>query len=129
MGSVWSGGRTTSKEEKEMALSKVKQTISSNPAVVFSKTWCGYCKKVKQLFSELNVSFKLYELDEESDGGEIQSALKELTGQSTVPNVFIGGKHIGGCDAVMEQHRAGKLVPMLTEAGAIGNTSAQVSSI
>nr|KAJ0213181.1 hypothetical protein LSAT_V11C400227190 [Lactuca sativa] len=33
------------------------------------------------------------------DGGEIQSALHEWTGQRTVPNVFIGGKHIGGCDS------------------------------
>lgn len=37
-------------------------------------------------------------MDFEGDGGEIQSALKEWTGQSTVPNVFIGGKHIGGSD-------------------------------
>uniref|UniRef100_A0A251SNB6 Putative thioredoxin-like fold, Glutaredoxin subgroup n=1 Tax=Helianthus annuus TaxID=4232 RepID=A0A251SNB6_HELAN len=49
-----------------------------------------------------------------SDGGEIQSALKEWTGQSIVPNVFIGGKHIGGSDAIMEKHQAGKLVPLLT---------------
>lgn len=34
----------------------------------------------------------------EGDGVEIQSALAEWTGQRTVPNVFIGGKHIGGCD-------------------------------
>ena len=34
----------------------------------------------------------------EGDGAEIQSALREWTGQSTVPNVFIGGKHMGGCD-------------------------------
>lgn len=34
----------------------------------------------------------------EGDGGEIQAALAEWTGQRTVPNVFIGGKHIGGCD-------------------------------
>ena len=34
----------------------------------------------------------------EGNGDEIQSALKEWTGQSTVPNVFIDGKHIGGCD-------------------------------
>ncbi|KAF5771800.1 putative thioredoxin-disulfide reductase [Helianthus annuus] len=78
------------------------------------KTWCGYCKSVKKLFSELNVSYKVIELDEESDGGEIQSALKEWTGQSIVPNVFIGGKHIGGSDAIMEKHQAGKLVPLLT---------------
>ncbi|KAJ0753974.1 putative thioredoxin-disulfide reductase [Helianthus annuus] len=90
------------------------------------KTWCGYCKSVKKLFSELNVSYKVIELDEESDGGEIQSTLKEWTGQSIVPNVFIGGKHIGGSDAIMEKHRVGKLVPLLTKAGAIANASAQL---
>ncbi|MFS8002007.1 putative thioredoxin-disulfide reductase [Helianthus anomalus] len=96
---------------------------------LFCKTWCGYCKSVKKLFSELNVSYKVIELDEESDGGEIQSTLKEWTGQSIVPNVFIGGKHIGGSDGkLFEQfcHRAGKLVSLLTEASAIANASAQL---
>ncbi|KAM0024295.1 putative thioredoxin-disulfide reductase [Helianthus debilis subsp. tardiflorus] len=60
------------------------------------------------------------------DGGEIQSTLKEWTDQSIVPNVFIGGKHIGGSDAIMEKHQAGKLVPLLTEAGAIANASSQL---
>ncbi|MFS7937806.1 putative thioredoxin-disulfide reductase [Helianthus anomalus] len=90
---------------------------------LYCKTWCGYCKSVKKLFFELNVSYKVIELNEES---EIQSALKEWTGQSIVPNVFIGGKHIGGSDTIMEKHRAGKLVPLLTEAGAIANASAQL---
>ncbi|MFS7888933.1 putative thioredoxin-disulfide reductase [Helianthus anomalus] len=60
------------------------------------------------------------------DGGDIQSTLKEWTDQSIVPNVLIGGKHIGGSDAIMEKHRAGKLVPLLTQAGAIANASAQL---
>ncbi|KAL4584924.1 hypothetical protein LXL04_009535 [Taraxacum kok-saghyz] len=128
MGTMWSGGQK-SREEIDMALTKVKEIVSSNPVVLFSKTYCGYCQRVKKLFTELNASYKLLELDEESDGGAIQSALAELTGQTTVPNVFIGGKHVGGSDAVMEKHRDGKLVPMLTEAGAIANNSAQLSSI
>ncbi|XP_035846016.1 glutaredoxin-like [Helianthus annuus] len=99
---------------------------TTTPLTKRSKTWCGYCKSVKKLFSELNVSYKVIELDEESDGGEIQSTLSEWTGQSIVPNVFIGGKHIGGSDDIMEKHRAGKLVPLLTEAGAIVNASAQL---
>ncbi|KAF5771804.1 putative peroxiredoxin [Helianthus annuus] len=57
------------------------------------KTWCGYCKSVKKLFSELNVSYKI-----------IDWMKKEWTGQSIVPNVFIGGKHIGGSDAIMKKH-------------------------
>jgi len=41
------------------------------------------------------------DLFREGDGSEVQSALAEWTGQRTVPNVFIGGKHIGGCDSMI----------------------------
>ncbi|XP_050257708.1 glutaredoxin [Quercus robur] len=124
MGSVFSS--KISKEDLEMALNKAKEIVSSNPVVVFSKTYCGYCKRVKQLFTQLGASYKIIELDEERDGSDIQSALAEWTGQRTVPNVFIGGKHIGGCDTIMEKYQAGQLVPLLTEAGAIANNSAQL---
>ncbi|KAA8540803.1 hypothetical protein F0562_024766 [Nyssa sinensis] len=125
MGSMFSSTKM-SKEELELSLSKAKEIVSSAPVVVFSKTYCGYCKKVKQLLSQLGASYKVIELDVESDGSRLQSALAEWTGQSTVPNVFIGGKHVGGCDAVMEKHQAGKLVPLLTDAGAIAKNSAQL---
>ncbi|XP_034673579.1 glutaredoxin [Vitis riparia] len=123
MGSVLGKGK--SKEEVEMALAKAKEIVSSTPVVVFSKTYCGYCKRVKQLLSQLKATHKTIELDQESDGAEIQSALREWTGQSTVPNVFIAGKHMGGCDSVMEKHQEGKLVPLLKEAGAIAEVSTQ----
>lgn len=42
--------------------------------------------------------FQVYELDVEADGSDIQNALFEITQQRSVPNVFISGKHIGGCD-------------------------------
>uniref|UniRef100_A0A5B7C1Y9 Putative glutaredoxin n=1 Tax=Davidia involucrata TaxID=16924 RepID=A0A5B7C1Y9_DAVIN len=128
MGSVFSS-TTMSKEELEMFLSKAKEIVSSSPVLVFSKTYCGYCKKVKQLLSQLGASYKVIELDVESDGSKIQSALAEWTGQGTVPNVFIGGKHVGGCDMVMEKHQEGKLVQLLTDAGAIANNSAQLKNI
>ncbi|KDP45312.1 hypothetical protein JCGZ_09561 [Jatropha curcas] len=102
-----------------MALEKAKEIVSSNSVVVFSKTTCPFCTTVKKLFNQLGAAFKAIELDTESDGKEIQSALAEWTGQRTVPNVFIGGKHIGGCDATTGLHGEGKLVPLLTEAGAL----------
>ncbi|KAL6994840.1 glutaredoxin [Sarracenia purpurea var. burkii] len=114
MGSVI-GRDGKNKEEIEMAL-----------CLYPSKTYCSYCKKVKQLLSELGATYKTIELDEESDGNEIQSALAEWTGQRTVPNVFIGGKHIGGCEDVFEKYQRGELIPLLTEAGAIANNSAQL---
>ncbi|KAG8378833.1 hypothetical protein BUALT_Bualt07G0025900 [Buddleja alternifolia] len=102
-----------------MALAKAKQIVSSNPVVVFSKTYCGYCDRVKQLFSQLKATYKVIELDKESDGDAIQAALAEWTGQRTVPNVFIGSKHIGGSDVVVQKHQQGQLIPLLVEAGAI----------
>ncbi|KAF5765962.1 putative thioredoxin-disulfide reductase [Helianthus annuus] len=107
-----------------MASAKAKDLVSSNPVVVFSKSYCPYCVSVKKLLTELGSTFKAIELDQESDGGEMQAALHEWTGQRTVPNVFIGGKHIGGCDSTTAMHQAGKLVPALTEAKAIATKSA-----
>ncbi|KZV52159.1 glutaredoxin [Dorcoceras hygrometricum] len=123
MGSVFSSGRSV--EEIQMALAKAKQIVASNPVVVFSKTYCGYCQRVKQLLSQLQATYKVIELDRESDGDAIQAALAEWTGQRTVPNVFISEKHIGGSDVVLEKHQQGKLVHMLSEAGAIPQHTTQ----
>ncbi|KAF8105207.1 hypothetical protein N665_0161s0007 [Sinapis alba] len=97
-----------------MAMKKAKEIVSSNAVVVFSKSYCPYCVKVKNLLKKLGAKLIAVELDKESDGTQVQSALAEWTGQRTVPNVFIGGKHIGGCDSVTNLHRDGKLVPLLT---------------
>ncbi|KAK9272362.1 hypothetical protein L1049_002733 [Liquidambar formosana] len=107
-----------------MALPKAKEIVASNPVVVFSKTTCPFCVQVKELFSQLGVTYKAIELNSESNGSEIQSALAEWTGQRTVPNVFIGGNHVGGCDKTMAMHNEGKLVPLLTQAGAVAKISA-----
>ncbi|CAM8974973.1 hypothetical protein QQ045_030926 [Rhodiola kirilowii] len=123
MGSLFGKPERTT-EEKAMALSKAKQIVADFPVVVFSKTYCGYCSRVKKLLKQLGASFKVVELNQESDGDDLQSALLEWTGQRTVPNVFIKGKHIGGCESVMELNQVGKLVPLLTDAGAIATTSA-----
>lgn len=107
-----------------MALAEAKAIVSANPVAVFSKSYCPFCIRVKQLLTQLGATFKAIELDIEKDGSETQAALAEWTGQRTVPNVFIGGKHIGGCDDVMALHSGGKLVPLLTEAGALATAAA-----
>ncbi|KAM3728974.1 Glutaredoxin-C4, chloroplastic [Dirofilaria immitis] len=100
----------------------VTQLTSSTPVVVFSKTYCPYCKKAKQALSTFRISndlYKIIELNERDDGDKIQDALLEITGARSVPRVFIGGKCIGGCDDTMTAHRDGRLEKMLKEAGAI----------
>ena len=46
-----------------------------------------------------------------AEGGAIQAALADKTGQRTVPNVFIGGNHVGGCDDTLKMHADNKLLP------------------
>eukprot|EP01025_Chloroclados_australasicus_P019056 TRINITY_DN2023_c0_g1_i1.p3 TRINITY_DN2023_c0_g1~~TRINITY_DN2023_c0_g1_i1.p3 ORF type:complete len:134 (-),score=16.06 TRINITY_DN2023_c0_g1_i1:300-701(-) len=80
-----------------------------NPVMVYSKSYCPFCGQVKSLFSNLEIEFKTVELDEIADGAEVQDALSEVSGMTTVPQVFIKEKLIGGCDDVMAAHRSGKL--------------------
>ncbi|XP_058068716.1 glutaredoxin-like [Magnolia sinica] len=87
------------------------------------KTNCGYCTRVRKLLSQLGVNYKEIELDVKSDGDTVQSTPAEWTGQRTVPNVFINGNHIDGCNNVTAKHNDRKLVPLLTEAAAIANAS------
>lgn len=73
----------------------------------------SYCNKAKDLFNSLKVPFNYVDLDTMENGTAIQSDLTELTGQKTVPNIFIKGKHIGGCDKVHQLNSEGKLLEMI----------------
>lgn len=102
----------------------VKKTVSTSPVVVYSKTWCSYSSEVKSLLKRLGVQPLVIELDELGpQGPQLQKVLERLTGQHTVPNVFIGGKHIGGCTDTLKLYRKGELGPLLSEAGAIKTES------
>lgn len=69
-----------------------KAEIEANKVVVFSKSFCPFCKKTKAKLDEIGADYKVYELNEMDDGADIQDALLEISGQKTVPNVFISGK-------------------------------------
>ncbi|KAJ3193488.1 hypothetical protein HK101_004733 [Irineochytrium annulatum] len=87
--------------------------ISSNKVMVFSKSYCPYCRKAKSLLDSLKVPYLAYELDNRDDGNDIQNYLQTLSGQRTVPNIFINGTHLGGCDDLHEAQRSGKLKTLL----------------
>ncbi|KAJ8598291.1 hypothetical protein CTAYLR_005993 [Chrysophaeum taylorii] len=91
----------------------VEEAIKAKDVVVFSKSFCPFCAKTKSLFKSLEVDADIHELDQRDDGPDIQAELKELTGQSTVPNVFIKGQHLGGNDDTQKAHSSGKLAEML----------------
>ncbi|OMP11647.1 Glutaredoxin [Corchorus capsularis] len=91
----------------------VQKTISAHKIVIFSKSYCPYCRKAKSVFKELNQVPFVVELDERDDGWNIQDALGEIVGRRTVPQVFINKKHIGGSDDTVEAYESGKLAKLL----------------
>ncbi|CAM9689982.1 unnamed protein product [Heterosigma akashiwo] len=97
----------------------INETISSNPCVVFSKTYCPYCTNAKQALQQAGAKMVVIELDQESNGDAIQNALAAMTGRRTVPNVFIAGQTIGGGDDTVALARSGQLAGMLADAGAL----------
>jgi len=91
--------------------------VAANPVMVFSKTTCPFCAKIKDLFEGLKIQIGVLELNEVDNGAEIQAALLEKTGQKTVPNVFINGQHIGGCSDTMKLHENNELLPLIAKEG------------
>ncbi|GAA5874363.1 hypothetical protein JCM16303_005827 [Sporobolomyces ruberrimus] len=107
---------TTSQPElpyKMSAKSAVEQKISSGNVVVFSKSYCPYCRNAKQLLKSLDVDAEIFELDQMDEGSDWQNYLAEKTGQRTVPNIFIGGAHVGGSSDLEAKHRSGELKKLL----------------
>lgn len=100
--------------KNDSVANRVKDLIQSHKVIIFSKSYCPFCLKVKKLFeNELHVPFKAIELDHDKEGISIQDYLKTITGQKTVPSVFIQGQHIGGCDSTYAAHQKGQLQALL----------------
>merc|ERR1712215_459712 len=94
---------------------RVEHYINTHKVMMFSKSTCPFCVKIKQLFDSLNIKYEVLELDQILDGSDVQAALAERSGQRTVPNVFINGKHVGGCDDTLKLHAENKLLQMVQE--------------
>ncbi|XP_043934345.1 thioredoxin reductase 3 [Protopterus annectens] len=104
---------TGSDSGREELKGRLKQLIENKRVVVFSKSSCPFCIQVKQLFKSLDVQCHVEELDLQDDGVTIQDVLFEMTGQKTVPNVFVNKSHVGGCDKTLEAHKNGLLKKLL----------------
>jgi len=103
------------KHSEMNAAERVTQLLKDNKVVVFSKSFCPFCVKVKALFDSIPVEYKALELDLiGEDGVAVQEALFEKTKQKTVPNVFVNGKHVGGCDDTIQAHKDGRLAELLS---------------
>eukprot|EP00118_Oscarella_pearsei_P028743 m.2815 g.2815 ORF g.2815 m.2815 type:complete len:123 (+) comp8922_c0_seq1:1032-1400(+) len=94
--------------------------LDAHLVVVFSKTYCPYCKRVKETLKDVGLKdFTVHELDERDDGEPLQNILAEMTGGRTVPRVFVKGEFIGGCDDTIKLKKSGELATKLKAVGAL----------
>jgi len=80
---------------------------------IYTQPWCPYCERAVSLLERKGVAFK--EINAPHGTKERVESM-ERSGRSTVPQIFIGGRHVGGCDDLVALERAGKLDPLLAAA-------------
>jgi glutaredoxin 3 len=78
---------------------------------IYTQPWCPYCAHAVSLLGSKGVEFR--EIDAPHGSAERQESIRRSGGRTTVPQIFIGGQHVGGCDDLVALDRAGKLDPML----------------
>jgi glutaredoxin 3 len=84
--------------------------MSAPKITLYVTDWCPYCSRARRLLESKGVPFE--EIDVESVSGAREEMLAR-SGQSSVPQIFIGENHVGGCDALHALDAAGGLDPML----------------
>ncbi|NIY71473.1 glutaredoxin 3 [Marivivens donghaensis] len=78
---------------------------------IYTSPICGYCHRAKHLLTAKGVEYTEYDVLEDPD--KRPEMMQRANGGRTVPQIFIGGEHVGGCDDLYALDRAGKLDPML----------------
>jgi len=100
----------------------VADLVRAESVVLFALEWCEFCWSVRKLFARLDVAYRNIDLDSvayqaEDLGGRVRAVLANRTGSATIPQIFIGGRHIGGCTDLFDAWRAGSIQRLLTEKG------------
>ncbi len=78
---------------------------------IYTSPFCGFCHSAKRLLQQKGASFS--EVDLSREPRRRSEMLDRARGKHTVPQIFIGGRHVGGCDELYALERSGKLDPLL----------------
>lgn len=100
----------------------VNDLIDHEPVVMFALEWCEFSWSVRKLFSRLAIPYRSIDLDTikyqpEDRGGKIRAVLGDRIGSPTIPQIFVGGRHMGGCTQLFDAMRDGSLQIQLDDTG------------
>ncbi len=105
---------------------QIKQDISQNDIVLYMKgtaafPQCGFSATVVQILSQIGAPFKDVNVLEDAD---IRQGIKDFANWPTIPQLYIKGEFVGGCDIVRDMFNSGELQDMLAEKGITANRAA-----
>ena len=81
------------------------------PITIYTKAWCPYCSAAKDLLQKKGAAFDEVDIGVQSD--KRSEMLTRSGGRSTVPQIFVGARHVGGCDDLYTLDRRGELDTLL----------------
>ncbi len=95
---------------------------SENPVVLFALEWCEFCWSVRKMFAEYDIPYRSIDLDsvayqEGNKGGKIRKVIEQRTGLKTIPQIYVGGQHIGGASETFDAVRGGEFQALLEQQG------------
>jgi glutaredoxin 3 len=81
---------------------------------IYTQPWCGYCSRAKRILDHKGAAYR--EIDAPNGTPQRAEAVRRSGGRTTVPQIFVGGEHVGGCDDLEALDRAGRLDALLRAA-------------
>mgnify|MGYP002717976611 CR=1 FL=1 len=98
---------------------RIQSEITENPVMLYMKgnamfPQCGFSARVVQILSHMGVPFQTANVLEDP---QLRDGIKQFSNWPTVPQLYVKGEFVGGCDIVMEMFQAGELQSMLKEKG------------
>jgi glutaredoxin 3 len=88
--------------------------VTSPEVTLYVSDWCPYCQRAKSLLTRKNVVFREINVEDEP---KLREQMIERSGRRTVPQIFVGDTHVGGCDDLFELERSGELDRLIQGAG------------
>ncbi len=86
--------------------------VTMPKTLIYTTAWCPFCIRAKQLLAHKGVDFEEIPVDGQP---ELRAEMMRKAGSRTVPQIWIGETHVGGCDVLYALERAGRLDPLLSE--------------
>ena len=98
---------------------RIQSEIAANPVMLYMKgnamfPQCGFSARVVQILTHMGVPFQTANVLEDP---ELREGVKQFSNWPTVPQLYVKGEFVGGCDIVTEMYQSGELETMLTEKG------------